>query len=725
MKRRIQVAFLWHMHQPPYAEPRSGLFLLPWTYLHGTKDYYDMGEVAGRHPTMRMVVNFTPSLLEGLARYAEGGPVPDQALLAMTRDPAGLSPVDREFLLRTCFGVNHATMITRFPRYAELFDMLHASPLADPVVDRPESTAGSGGVIDRFTTRDFLDLTVLYLLVWCGPTLQEDPRVQAIAAKGRDFAASDRDVLLAVGREFLGRIVPLYRDLWASGQVELSTSPFNHPILPLLCATHAAVEANPSTRLPWARVEAPEEAERQVDEGLGYFERTFGRRPAGVWPAEGAVSERAVRIIGSRGVRWICTDEDILRRSLGGSMTLRERMRPHHFAGVSIFFRDHFLSDQIGFVYSRWPQEKAVAAFMQELRHRAEASEDDRSIVVVALDGENAWEHYPDGGYPFLDALYGAVCRSDFAAPVTFSEYLDRHGPGEPLDMLATGSWIDGNLNTWIGDPVKNRAWSFLAETLEVARDVSTLTPERRDNVRRFLMRAEASDWFWWFGAGHSSIHEREFDYLFRQNLRMTYEELGLTPPDHLDRPIAPDHPSVPVLQPTARISPTITGLRDSYYKWVGAGSCTFQQGAIHRLQPLVAGVRFGFDDRFFYLRVDGFKPMTELMTLGDWVTVNISRPEPLTFVVRRDDGGLAVDVRDKAGGAVPVAEARAAVGDVLELALPLNVFQAWRDSRTAFAIEFHLVLGSAELSDERFPWDAVIDVACDPLGIERANWFV
>ncbi len=712
MKRRINVAFLWHMHQPPYEEPRSGLFLLPWTYLHGTKDYYDMGEVAGRHPKMRMNVNFTPSLLEGLARYAEGGPVPDLTLQAMTKDPALLTSADREFLLRTCFGVNQSTMITRFPRYGELFDLMHGTPIEGPA-------------IDRFTPRDFLDLTVLYLLVWCGPTLQQDPRIQEIAARGSDFTAADRGTLLAVGREFLGRIVPLYRDLWASGQIEMSTTPFNHPILPLLCTTHAAVEADPSTRLPWARVEAPEEAERQVDEGLTYFERTFGRRPAGMWPAEGAVSEPAVRILGSRGVRWICTDEEILRRSLGGSMTLAERMRPHRFAGVSIFFRDHFLSDQIGFVYSRWPREKAVKAFMQELRHRAEASEDDRSIVVVALDGENAWEHYPDGGYPFLDALYDAVSRSDFAVPVTFSEYLDRHGPGEPMDMLATGSWIDGNLNTWIGDPVKNRAWSFLAEALEVARDVSALAPEKRDLVRRLLMRAEASDWFWWFGAGHSSIHEREFDYLFRQNLQMIYQELGLTAPEHLGRPVAPDHSPVPVVPPTARISPAITGYRDSYYKWVGAGSCAFQQGSIHRLQPLVAGVRFGFDDRCFYLRVDGFKSMAELMNLGDWLTIDVSRPDPLTFLVRRENGGLTVETRDKDGTTTALPEARAAVGEVLEVSLPLGVFRPWRESRAAFAIEFHLVLGSAELSDERFPWDAVIDVTCDPMGIERSNWFV
>ncbi len=699
------------MHQPPYEEPRSGLFLLPWTYLHGTKDYYDMGSVAQRNPQMRTVVNFTPSLLEGLSRYAEPGLIPDQTLQVMLKDPDQLTKADSEFLLRTCFGINRETMLTRFPRYVELFNNLHAS-------------AASGNASSGFSTRDFRDLVVLFLLVWCGPTLQQNPEVQAIAEKGQDFSADDRDRLLSIGREFLGKIVPLYRDLWNSGQMELSTSPFNHPILPLLCSTHAATEANPTTRLPWARVEAAEEAERQVDQGLRYFEQTFGRRPAGMWPAEGAVSEASVRMLGSRGMRWICTDEEILRRSLGGSMTLHERLRPHSYAGVSIFFRDHFLSDQIGFVYSQWPREKAVNSFMRELRHRAEATDDDRSVVVVALDGENAWEHFPDGGYPFLDALYQAVSSSDFATPVTFSEYLDQHGPGEPLDFLATGSWIDGNLNTWIGDPIKNRAWSFLAETIDVARDTQTLAHDKIERIQSLLMRAEASDWFWWFGEGHSSIHEREFDYLFRQNLRVIHEELGLQPPDHLDRPLERDRTGVHVHPPTARISPAITGNRDSYYKWVGAGCCLFQQGSIHRLQPLVSGVRFGFDENNLFIRVDGFRPMEELLKNGDWLRLQISRPQPQVVMIRHENEGLVVELIDSAGTAARLADTKAAVGDVLEISLPLDIFQPWREARRPFAIEFHLVLGSADLSDERFPWDAVIDVACDPNGIVRSQWF-
>lgn len=710
MGRKINVAFLWHMHQPPYEDPRAGVFVLPWTYLHATKDYYDMGEVVRRHPGMRLNVNFTPSLLQMFQQYVDGS-VPDQTLLVMRKDPSRLTQGDREFLLRTCFGVNHDTMIARFPRYRHLAQKFHlAADLADAA--------------QHFRDEDYLDLTVLYLLVWCGPTLSQDPLVQQLSAKGQGFTASERDALIETGRQFIGRIVPLYRELAASGQVELSTTPFNHPILPLLISNNCAVEANPNTRLPFVRMDAPGEAERQVEEGLAQFERTFGFRPAGMWPAEGAVSEAAARLLASRGVRWIATDEEILRRSLGGESTLRERLAPHPFGDITLFFRDHFLSDQIGFVYSRWPREKSVESFLASLRERAEAADDDRALVVVALDGENCWEFYQDGGYPFLDALYGAIVDSDFARPVTFSEYLDQYGPGEPLDMLATGSWIDGNLDTWMGDIIKNRAWSMLASTYQAARDTNELPADKADRVRRNLMRAEASDWFWWFGKGHTSIHEREFDYLFRQNLKAVYEDLGLSPPDVIDHPVeAAGHALVvPVTHPTSTIHPTLTGRHDSYYKWVGAGRCTFSHGSIHRLQPVVSQVHFGFDREGLYLCVEGFQSLAEALDDGGWLRLLFQQPRDFGLVVRKGATGLEV-VRLRGGRPDGhLAGAQAALGQILEMALPVAAFGK---TESRFPIEFHLVLGKGDLEVERFPWDSVIAIDFDPEGLELASWCV
>jgi len=705
MKRRLQVVFLWHMHQPSYEDPRSGLQMLPWTWLHGVKDYAEMAEVQRRVPEMRTVVNFTPSLLESLGRYLSEDPVPDRTLRLVLRDPDALSTADRQFLLRTCFAVHQEVWFQRFPRYRELHELRNGSPTLGPV-------------LHRFGTQEMIDLEVLFLLSWCGPTLQQDPRVTAIARKQRGFAPEDRETLVQVGQEMIRRIVPAWKDLWDTGQAELSTTPFHHPILPLLFSTQAAVEARPETELPLARFQAPEEAARQLDEGLRYFAEVFGRPARGLWPAEGAVSQQAVDLIASRGLSWICTDEEILRRSLGGSLTPSERLSPHSWGGTGIFFRDHFLSDQIGFVYSRWPREQAVRHFLHELRLRADTWKDPRAVVVIALDGENAWEHYLCGGFPFLEDLYRGVCESGFAEPVTFSEYLQRHGPGKPLEQLATGSWIDGTLNTWIGDPVKNRAWSYLAEALEVVRQVGLLPPDKESRVRRLLMRAEASDWFWWFGSGHSSIHEPEFDFLFRENLRALYQELGTPVPEALDRPVGLEQVTLPIQPPTAPIHPRIDGRKGGYFKWVGAGTASFQHGSIHRLDPLISLVRFGYDQEHLYLRIEGFRG-NRVPVPGQWVRVHFRRPLEATLEVTPEDD------RSRWSLSGPGSEApegvRVAAEETLEAAIPLSFFRG--AATEPFTVELVVEMGQGALPEERFPWEGSLVFPVDPRGLALSSW--
>ncbi|MBL6974687.1 MAG: hypothetical protein ISR64_03055 [Deltaproteobacteria bacterium] len=725
---KINLAFLWHMHQPPYEDPRTGIFILPWTWLHATKDYLDMGDLVRRHPGIHVNFNFTPCLLQQLEQYAEGT-VRDQTLDVMCRNPADLTEQDREFLVRTCLMACPPAFVERFPRYRQLLDFFRAS-------GKPDRAAAS------FGSDDLVDLTTLFLMSWCGPVLSLDPTVRELAGRGSGYQAADRDALVSVGREFIKGIVPLYRDLADSGRVELSTSPFYHPLSPLLWSSSAALEADPSVTLPGVRFEVPDELERQIRHGLDYFERVVGIRPAGMWPPEGAVSEQVVHAMGERGMTWLASDGEILRRSLGGRVSRSESFHPHRFDGVSLFFRNQVLSDHIGFVYSRWPMAQSVDHFMKTLEGLAADADSDDALVSVILDGENAWEFYPDGGYPFLDALYQAVEESDFVESVTFSDYLDRFGPGEELDQLATGSWIDGNLNTWIGDPVKNRAWEYLTSAYQAARDVPgalCLSDEGSGvdhALKCCLMRAEASDWFWWFGKGHDSVHEREFDYLFRQNLSMIYKELHLTTPDHLSRPVDLGQGPVPVAPPTAYISPVINGRNDGFYKWVGAGTCEFSHGSIHRQKPLVSSVSFGFDQGHVYFRVAGFEPMGDSLSNDGWLKIHFARPSECVVWVRFD-GDHAVLQTTKA----PIPGARAAVDEVVEICLPVDfllpsanetqIHRLHRDSTVdlgetgSIAIEFCVVLGEGDLELERFPWDSVIAMEFDPVAFEVDNWFV
>lgn len=713
MAKKIHIAFLWHMHQPPYEDPFTGIFLLPWTYLHATKDYYDMLAVVAKHPRMRANFNLTMSLLEQIQKYALRE-AKDQTLEVCSQDPADLDGESREFLLRTCFDGCAEPLIMRFPRYRQLYDFYRASRSA-------------GEAANIFEAQEFTDLTTLFLLAWCGPTLQADPLVRALIGKKRGFTKEDRQKLVEISLRHIAKIIPYYREVAATGQVEVSTSPYYHPLMPLLVNSAAALEADPGVTLPEIRFVAPEEAERQIDLALEAFSRIFGGQPAGMWPPEGAISDAVLSMFARRKVKWIASDEEVLRRTMGGDVAAEERFYPLNYNGMALFFRNRVLSDNIGFVYCRWPLEKSVSHFMESLRELARQAPDDRGIVVVAMDGENAWEFYGDGGYPFLDALYSAIEASDFVEPVTLSEYLDRYGTGEEVAQVATGSWVDGNLNTWIGDPIKNRAWEALANAHRL---VSSL-PEKACKIHGVggnnggcpLLRAEASDWFWWFGRGHASVHKREFDYLFRQYLRAVYRRVGVAAPENLEEPLNDDLRVLRIKRPTALIHPRITGRKDSYYKWVGAGECSYEHGAIHRLSPIIEKVFFGFDRERFYLRCDGFQSLKGFLNELGFLRIHFLGPVEVTMNIRGCPAGCILEKVQAGFGVGLVTGAEVAVDDVLELAIPVAELGLGLGSRSR--IEFYLTLGKGELEFERFPWDATIEMDFEPEDYESRNWFV
>ncbi len=705
--KTINLALLWHMHQPPYLDPGAGSTLLPWAFLHGMKDYFDMGAVAARHPRMRMNVNFTPCLLDQLEGYG-AGTLADRTLAVMAKRPSSISEADREYLFRTYFGLTDR-MVEPFPRYVELRALYRAAVAA-------------GSPVPHLKPQEMTDLSVLYLLAWCGPTLAGRDDVRAIAARGRGYSDADRDALVAAARGLIMATRDIYRDLSERGIVELSTTPATHPILPLLCSSNAAAEARPDVTLPSNPFDSPDSARRQVESGLAGFERFFGFKPRGMWPAEGSVSGPALELLSRAGVEWVATDEAILAKSGGGSRT--GLLHPASFGGVTIFFRDHHLSDLVGFDYSRRSAESAVDDFIRQVAARAKSARDESALVVVALDGENAWEYYPDGGYPFLDRLYAAIVDSGFITPVTFREYIDRYGKGRHLDRLAAGSWIDGNFDTWIGDPVKNLAWDYLSEARQAVAGAD-VEPAARERALGHLMRAEASDWFWWFGRGHSSIHEREFDFLFRRNLKAVYDVAGLTAPAYLDRPVGQGGKPAQAVMPTAFISPGITGRRDSYFKWVGAGACGHSHGSIHRLQPLIRTVRFGFDDAFLYICAEMFDGVPDPLGPGGGVRMVFGGARDVVVTMRRTpEGAVEIAATGPDGVPVPFAGATAAAIEVIEAAVPLDAV-ARRDRDGSLAVSFFIEAEAGDIEVERFPWDSVIDLKWNPRIFKLDGWFV
>ena len=458
----VKLAFLWHMHQPLYREPETGEYLMPWVRLHATRAYYDMAWMLERHPGIRCTVNFTPVLLEQLEEYV-AGTARDRFLDLTARPAADLKPAEREAVLRQFFMVDWETNIRPLPRYWEL---LHRRGRDLRTVDLPRVAAG-------FTAQELTDLQVLFNLSWVGfGGLQDEPGLQALRDKGQGFDAGDVDLLLAAQRKLLAAVVPTWRRLAERGQVELSSTPYFHPILPLVCDSDVAHRALPGLELP-PRFRRPEDARWQVREAMESHARRFGAPPPGMWPAEGSVSPEALEVLASEGVGWACSDEGVLLHSLppdasrNGSVYRPWRVAAGEGRELRMLFRDRALSDLIGFNYARADPAEAAADFTDRVeeigRGWARDGQAGPATVGVFLDGENAWEHYQGSGEAFLDQFYTALETSDQVTTLTVGEAVATvEGPVVP--RIHSGSWIEASYRIWIGHAEDRRGWTALGK---------------------------------------------------------------------------------------------------------------------------------------------------------------------------------------------------------------------------------------------------------------------
>ncbi|HEY5975351.1 MAG TPA: glycoside hydrolase family 57 protein, partial [Geobacteraceae bacterium] len=396
----LDIVFLWHMHQPYYKDPLLGEYVLPWTYLHGVKDYFDMAAIVDETPGARAVFNLVPSLLDQLVDYAAGTAV-DPFLVRGRMAPAEMGEDDRLFVIDNFFAANRQRLIEPNRRYLEL------SCLAGE-----EGRTRPAERLRHFRDQDILDLQVWFFLAWTGEAARRRyPELQALVAKGGHFNREDKELLFACHREILASIIPLYRKLHAEGKAELSVTPYFHPILPLLCDLRSARGAMPKVALPTQPFRHPEDARSQVRSAVAAFTRLFGFPPRGMWPSEGSVSDEALAVIAGCGLEWAATDEGVLVHSLADGLGPGRAAlyQPYRYAAagrdLTLLFRDHALSDLVGFTYSQWEPGRAVDDFIGRLRGIRSHAPGAR-VVPVILDGENAWEYYEDNGYPFLTRLY-------------------------------------------------------------------------------------------------------------------------------------------------------------------------------------------------------------------------------------------------------------------------------------------------------------------------------
>ncbi len=554
---RLPVVLLWHMHQPQYRDALTGQYVLPWTYLHAIKDYTDMAAHLEAIPTARAVVNFTPVLIEQLEEIARrvnehlrsGTELPDPVLALLGPEAVSRDPFERLELMRACLRAQRKQMIERFGPYLELVTI--AETLATP--DR----------IAYASNQLIHDLAVWYHLAWLGETVRRsNPIASALTSQGRGFTDGQRRQLLTVVADQIASVVPRYRALAERGQVELSVTPYGHPILPLLLDFRAAREAAPDCPLPLHPRYAggAERSKWHIEEGMKVFMRAFGVKPEGCWPSEGAISRGALELLDQAGFRWAASSTNVLRNSLTASkVNIDDPLaynRPYRLpgAGMNLFFRDDALSDLIGFTYATWHGDDAANHLVNEIAQLARRySDSPNHAVLIALDGENAWEHYPFNGYYFLRALYTNLAAHPDIELTTLSQCVARGLQPVPLNEVTAGSWVHGTLATWMGDADKNRAWDLLCEAktaFDRAVAAGALDAVQRSAAERQLALCESSDWFWWFGDYNPQDAVTQFDRLYRRQLVNLYRLLQQEPPHSLSEPIsvgrgAPEHGGV------------------------------------------------------------------------------------------------------------------------------------------------------------------------------------
>ncbi len=566
--RKLYLCLYWHMHQPDYRDYVSGDFVLPWTYLHAIKDYTDMAFHLEQNPLAKATFNFVPVLLDQLEEYAHQFRTdqikdPLLALLAV-ENLDQVTAAQRKLVLDGCFRSNHATMVTPFPAYHRIHNIFKLL--------EQESEEAQAYLSGQYLA----DLLVWYHLSWMGESVRRSSElVVRLMAKGSGFTLEERREVFDLIGNLIVDLVPRYRNLAEKGQIEISTTPHFHPILPLLLDFNSAHEATPGMPLPEASryPGGLTRAKHHVESAVETHIRRFGHAPGGVWPAEGGVSQAALMLLAKQGLRWAATGEGVLANSLlhaygDGALSSNKHhlYKPYKVAdgsnSITMFFRDDRLSDKIGFEYSKWYGRDAVNDFVHELEQILQRHpKGDTPVVSIILDGENAWEYYPYNAYYFLSELYETLAAHPAIEMATFGDVARHsaalssdeellelesfHGANivsENLPGIVAGSWVYGNFSTWIGDPAKNRAWDLLCEakrSYDMVMADGRLTEEEKAAAERQLGDCEGSDWFWWFGDYNPSHSVASFDRLYRRNLSNLYRLLKLPIPATLGHVIS------------------------------------------------------------------------------------------------------------------------------------------------------------------------------------------
>jgi alpha-amylase/alpha-mannosidase (GH57 family) len=725
---RVHLVLLWHMHQPQYRDPESGQYVLPWTRLHALKDYWGMVQLLRETPGFHATFNVVPALGAQLEEYASGSF--NEPWFSLAFKPAEeLTREDKSEILARAFQLNHERLLSRWPRLLELYEW-----------SRP---AGGAQALVTFTTRDWRDLQLLSQLAWMDEFwLESDPLVSLLSNRGKNFTERDKAALKGKQQEFLSLVLPAYREAAARGQIEISTTPFYHPILPLLCDSDIARVANPATPLPRRAYRHPEDAREQLRRAREYHERLFGLKPAGLWPSEGSVSDQALAIATEEGFQWFGTDEGVLGRTLnvgffrdtGGLPANADRLyKPWRVqvgaGGITGLFRDHHLSDLIGFVYSRMDPKAAAEDLHGRLRYLGERVTSQGPLTVsLFLDGENAWEYYPRNGREFLRHFYQRIQDDQDFRALTATEAIATAPEVSTTTSIFPASWINANFDVWIGHNEDVAAWELLwdareayARAADARQHGSTDAPTETALKQAFesLLAAEGSDWCWWFGPEHSTANDAEFDALYRKHLTGVYIALGEVAPDELAKPIKRKPEHALQMTPSGFLKVKVDGRDTSYFEWLGAGLYSPERrgGAMHGRIFYLRELRWGFEEDRFSVRIDPFLDALSEMDDPEF-RITIGAADELTIVVSLARGRLREFAVEKQRVCLlnPESVAEAAFDRILELSVKRSELQIQGQK----SLRLGIALWHGGLPVDVLPAEGFLEI---PLGEDQHAW--
>lgn len=720
----MNVILLWHMHQPYYVNPLTKKAMMPWVRLHAAKGYLDMIDLVTAQPDLRVNFNFTPVLVRQILELVNHE-VQDEWENLSRKPAANLDQQERRHILENFFKINWDTLVRPLPRYAELL----AKRGATYTLDKLDS------IVRTFNESDFRDLQTLYNLQWCGfSAARRFPELKELKAKGRDFTEEEKNLVLDIHHKVLGLVLGEYRDAAQRGQIELTTTPYFHPIMPLVYNTNIARRCQPFSPLP-SMFSAPEDVRAHLRLAQELHQQVFGQRARGLWPSEGSICPEIIPLMVEAGFDYFCSDEGNLFKSLADDPSWNSRSIDHlllfqgwriHAEGATIqaLFRERPLSDFIGFDAAHNETSRAVSHLIDNLHNIVKVAPAGHGVVPLILDGENAWEAFPDGGETFLTSFYRALVESPDLETRRLGDYFDANPAQASTSHLHSGSWIRSDFDIWIGDPEENKGWEWVKETRHflverLAHD--NISHDRAQEAWWEIYAAEGSDWFWWYGEDFTIDTDFLFDELFRLHLQNVYRILGIEPPAHLDVPICLPSSDLGYTQPLRLLSPDISGQSEHYFDWLGAGELdlTRQQTAMFQGDRIGQKLFFGFGAYAFFLRLN-------LNRNPEAILVRFLLPHPARLTLRQTSPDNIEAVFESSEDGVKFTPVPA--GDVLAhwkksliISIPRHLLSVEEDQEFAFFVQ----ILEAGLQRERYPERGAIELKAPGKEFESEQWFV